>query len=61
MKEGIDENRDRYQTILNFHDRFLETLSTIMYKAGARMEYDGEGNQQEKTCQQCVHDTFAKK
>jgi hypothetical protein len=47
MKEGIDENRDRYQTILNFHNRFLETLSTVVYKAGSAIECDGEGSEQE--------------
>jgi hypothetical protein len=47
MKEGIDDNCDRYQTMLNFHDRFLETLSTIMYKAGAEIECDGERVEEE--------------
>jgi hypothetical protein len=47
MKEGIDENCDRYQTVLNFHDRFLEILSTIMYKADAAIECDGDQNEQE--------------
>jgi hypothetical protein len=46
MKEGIDQNCDRYQTILNFHDRFLETLSTIIYKAGAAIECDDRNEQE---------------
>jgi hypothetical protein len=47
MKEGIDENCDRYQTMLNFHDGFLETLSTVIYKAGAAIKCDGDRNEQE--------------
>jgi hypothetical protein len=47
MKEGIDEDHDRYQTILNFHIRFLQILCKIMHKAGASVEYDSEGSQQE--------------
>jgi hypothetical protein len=47
MKEGIDEDCDRYQTILNFHDRFLQILCKILYKAGAAIENDREGTQPE--------------
>jgi hypothetical protein len=45
MKEGTDEDHERYQTILNFHDRFLQILCRILHKAGATIEHDSEDRQ----------------
>ena len=42
----MNEDRDRYETIHSFHERFLEVLCTVMHSAGAKIECDSQGSQQ---------------
>lgn len=46
LKEGMNENHDRYETVRSFHERLLEILCTVMHNGGAKMDCDSEGNQQ---------------
>ncbi|XP_069687119.1 ATP-dependent RNA helicase DHX30-like isoform X2 [Periplaneta americana] len=46
MKEGVDEDNERYQNILGFHERLLQVLCSLMYKAGATVECE-----EEKSCE----------
>jgi hypothetical protein len=46
MKEGMNEDHNRYETICSFHERFLEVLCTVMHHAGAKIECDIEDSQQ---------------
>jgi hypothetical protein len=45
-KEGMNEDLNRYETVRNFHERFLEILCPIMHIVGAKIDGDSEGNQQ---------------
>ena len=46
LKEGMNEDHDRYETVHSFHERFLEILCTVMHNVGAKIDCDSEGNQQ---------------
>jgi hypothetical protein len=45
-KEGMNEGRDRYETVRDFHERFLEILCPVMHNVGAKIDSDSEGNKQ---------------
>jgi hypothetical protein len=46
LKEGMNEDCDRYETIRSFHERFLEILCPVMHNVGAKTDCDSAGNQQ---------------